>query len=240
MTVSSHSSPNIVSCQNLVGSQPLDLLSTAIDVKFHSYRKLEEALIHWTHNALSSFPDSVSRFLQSYVSRFQTSLRNYNCTRYRQQCIFCFLGDTSKFYQLITTHYRTQSAAIKLCGWSADWQFYCLSRLRSLERQNESSICRFVKKRKNYRTFIHAVYRTTELLRSSVTNCSVNTFLYSAILVNIFLYHYDKRSLQWEKTYFSLTCSFKKKHFFYLKYFSLNCQTKQIQKKPVLFDTKRK
>ena len=41
-------SPNIDSCQVLLGTPPLDLLSTAINVKFLSKFKLEDDLLHWT------------------------------------------------------------------------------------------------------------------------------------------------------------------------------------------------
>ena len=49
-------SPNIDSCQVLLGTPPFDLLSTAINVKFLLKLKLDDDLIHWTHDASSSLP----------------------------------------------------------------------------------------------------------------------------------------------------------------------------------------
>ena len=56
--------PNIDSCQVLLGTPPLDLLSTAINVKFLLKLKLEDDLLPWTHDASSSFPDSVANLLE--------------------------------------------------------------------------------------------------------------------------------------------------------------------------------
>ena len=68
-TLSGHGfSPNIDSCQVLLGTPPLDLLSTAINVKFFLKIKLYDDLLHWTHNASSSVPDSVANLLESHVS----------------------------------------------------------------------------------------------------------------------------------------------------------------------------
>ena len=80
-------SPNIDSCQVLLGAPPLDLLSTAINVKFLLKLKLEDDLLHWTHDASSSFPDSVANLLESHVTRFGKFLRFRNCTRYKQRDI---------------------------------------------------------------------------------------------------------------------------------------------------------
>ena len=78
-------SPIIDSCQVLLGAPPLDLLSTAINVKFLLKLKLEDDLLHWTHDASSSFPDSVANLLESHVISFGKFLRIQNCTRYKQQ-----------------------------------------------------------------------------------------------------------------------------------------------------------
>ena len=85
-------SPNIDSCQVLLGTPPLDLLSTAINVKFLLELKLEDDLLHWTHDASSSFPDSVANLLESHVTRFGKFLRNHNCTRYKQQDVNHFIN----------------------------------------------------------------------------------------------------------------------------------------------------
>ena len=85
-------SPNIDSCQVLLGTPPLDLLSTAINVKFLLKLKLEDDLLHWAHDASSSFPDSVANLLESHVTRFGKFLRNHNCTRYKQQDVNHFIN----------------------------------------------------------------------------------------------------------------------------------------------------
>ena len=84
--------PNIDSCQVLLGTPPLDLLSTAINIKFLLKLKLEDDLLHWTHDASSSFPDSVANLLESHVTRFGKFLRIYNCTRYKQQDVNLFIN----------------------------------------------------------------------------------------------------------------------------------------------------
>ena len=71
--------PNI---DSLLGTPPLDILSTAINVKFLLKLKLEDDLLHWTHDASSSFPDSVANLLESHVTRFEKFLKIHNCTRY--------------------------------------------------------------------------------------------------------------------------------------------------------------
>ena len=54
--------------------------------------KLEDDLLHWTHDASSSFPDSVANLLESHVTRFGKFLRIHNCTRYKQQDINLFIN----------------------------------------------------------------------------------------------------------------------------------------------------
>ena len=86
-------SPNIDSCQVLLGTPPLDLLShTAINVKFHLKLKLEDESKLWTHDASSSFPDSVANLLESHVTRFGKFLRIHKCTRYKQQDVKLFIN----------------------------------------------------------------------------------------------------------------------------------------------------
>ena len=85
-------SPNIDSCQVLLGTPPLDLLRyTAVNVKFHLKLNLEDDLKLWTHDASSSFPDSVTTLLESHVTRFEKFLRIHNCTRYKQQDVNLFI-----------------------------------------------------------------------------------------------------------------------------------------------------
>ena len=62
--------PNIDSCQVLLGTPPLDLLSTVINVKFLLKLKVENDLLHWTHDASSSFSDSVANHFEGHVTRF--------------------------------------------------------------------------------------------------------------------------------------------------------------------------
>ena len=74
----------------------LDPLSTAINVKFHLKLKLEDDLLHWSHDASSSFPDSVANLLESHVTTFGKFLRIHNCTRYKQQDVNLFIYDLWK------------------------------------------------------------------------------------------------------------------------------------------------
>ena len=71
---------------------PLDLLSTSISVKFLLKLKLEDDLLHWTHDASSSFPDSVANLLECHVTRFGKFLGIHNCTRYKQQDVNLFIN----------------------------------------------------------------------------------------------------------------------------------------------------
>ena len=82
----------IDSWQVLLGTPPLDLLSTAINVKFLLKLKLEDDLLHWTHNASSSFPDSDANLLESHVTRSGKFLRIHKCTRYKQQDVNLFIN----------------------------------------------------------------------------------------------------------------------------------------------------
>ena len=84
--------PNIDSWQVLLGTPPLVLLSTTINVKFFLKLKLEDDLLHWTHDASSSFPGSVANLLESHVTRFWKFLRIHNCTRYKQQDVNLFIN----------------------------------------------------------------------------------------------------------------------------------------------------
>ena len=84
--------PNFDSWQVLLGTPPLDLLSTAINVKLLLKLKLEDDLLHRTHDASSSFPDSVANLLESHVTRFGEFLRIHNCTRYKQQDVNFFIN----------------------------------------------------------------------------------------------------------------------------------------------------
>ena len=107
-------SPNIVSCQVLLGTPPLDLLSTAINVKFLLKLKLEDELLHWTHDASSSVLDSVANLLGSRVTRFGKFLRIHNCTRYKQQDVDLFnnylrnLRWKNNYKSFLTCYTRTQ------------------------------------------------------------------------------------------------------------------------------------
>ena len=83
--------PNIDSCHVLLGTPPLDLLSTVINVKFLLELKLDDDLLHWTHEASSSFPDSVANLLESHVTRFGKFSRIEKCTRYKQQDVSLFI-----------------------------------------------------------------------------------------------------------------------------------------------------
>ena len=85
-------SPNIVSCQILLGTPPLDLSSTAINVKFLLKLKLEEDILHWTHDASSTLPDSVANLLESHATRSGKFLRIQNCMRYKQQDVNLFIN----------------------------------------------------------------------------------------------------------------------------------------------------
>ena len=84
--------PNIDSCQVLLGTPPLDLLSTTINVKFLFRLKLEDHLPYWTHDASTSFPDSVANLLESHVTRFGEFLRIHTCTRNKQQDVNLFIN----------------------------------------------------------------------------------------------------------------------------------------------------
>ena len=75
-------SPDIDSCEVLLGTPPLDLLSTAINVKFLLKLKLEDDSLPWTHDASSFFAASVAKLFESHVTRFGKFLRIHNCTRY--------------------------------------------------------------------------------------------------------------------------------------------------------------
>ena len=77
--------PNIDSCQVLLGTPTLDLLSTAINVKFLLKLKLEDDLLQCTHDAPSSFPVSFAYLLESHVTSSGKFLIIHNCTRYKQQ-----------------------------------------------------------------------------------------------------------------------------------------------------------
>ena len=84
--------PNIDSCQLLLGTPPLDLLSTAINVKLLMKLKLEDDFLHWTQDASSSFPGSVADLLESHVIGIGKFLIIQICTRYKQQDVSLFIN----------------------------------------------------------------------------------------------------------------------------------------------------
>ena len=85
-------SPNMDSCQVLLGTPPLDLLSIVLNVNFILKLKLEDDLLPGTQDASSSLPDSVANLLESHVTRFGKFLKIQICTRYKQQDVSLFIN----------------------------------------------------------------------------------------------------------------------------------------------------
>ena len=79
-------------CQVLLGTPPLDLLRTAINVKYLLMLKLEDDILHCKLDASSSFLDSVANLLESLATQLGTFLKIQIRTRYKQQDVSLFIN----------------------------------------------------------------------------------------------------------------------------------------------------
>ena len=130
-------SPNIDSrCQVLLGTPPLGLLSTAINVKFFLKLKLQDNLLHWTHDASSSFPDSVTNLLESHVTRFEKFLRIQKCTRYKQHDVNLLIA-----YPWNLTWKNNDNKSFRKCYTKTPLTCNTISTLFNLQRYEAIKVC---------------------------------------------------------------------------------------------------